>query len=74
MRQSKVRMAQMGEMLTLLHDGSVLLTQNIAWKLNVSHRTVFRYLAALRQQGYVINASKGHGGGIKLCRRKRTKA
>ena len=42
----------------LLKQGDTGTAEDLAWKLNVSRRTVFRYLDELRMNGAVIGYSK----------------
>jgi predicted DNA-binding transcriptional regulator YafY len=61
-------------LLEWLGDGRAAMAVTLAWRLDVSVRTVYRDLNALRAAGYRIDSSAGMGGGIMLRKPRREAA
>jgi len=57
--------------LTWLGQGHSMMALTMAWRLDVSVRTVYRDVNILREQGYRIDSSPGHGGGLMLRKTRR---
>ena len=60
------RAARLEAILRYLEDHGSLTTMWLANKLAVSERGIHRDLALLRDYGYRIDGSAGHGGGVML--------
>lgn len=52
--------------LSLLRNEDFWTTESLCLKLSISHRTLMRDLAELREIGHPIDSDKGRGGGISL--------
>lgn len=57
---------------SLMQSERLWSTDRLAYELDVSNRSIHRYIKHLRSEGYNISSSKGAGGGIML--RKQRKA
>lgn len=62
----KLRCERLPLILYYLEGRRVMLVQVLAYKLDVSVRTIYRDIAFLRRHGRRIDGSAGHGGGIRL--------
>lgn len=68
--QSAERDRKLAIVMWMLNTGNLIPMWKIARELNVSGRSVNRYVARLRQSGLDIGSITGHGGGIVLRKRK----
>lgn len=50
----------------LLRRGGMATVESLACEVGVSRRTVLRDIGALREEGFVIHAEPGRGGGLRL--------
>lgn len=69
----KLRRDRLPVIIAWLGQGRSLMAQTLAWRLDVSIRTVHRDIAYLRQHGHRIDSSAGRGGGLILRNKKEWK-
>lgn len=62
------RLERPDELAALLSDGVPHAVPELAEMLRVSERTLARDLQLLRQRGWLLESTSGHGGGVRLSR------
>jgi predicted DNA-binding transcriptional regulator YafY len=62
-----LRLDRLERLRGLLASGDAVLSKDIAAELGVSLRTLTRDLGLLRQQGMLIDADRGRGGGVRMA-------
>lgn len=58
--------ARLQRLVKLLEGGAIMKTMELAEALQVTQRTIHRYIVELREMGHAVEGSPGAGGGIRL--------